>query len=125
MKIGMFELIMIFVVALIVLGPDKLPVYAKKLGQSLSAFKNYSGQFAQEMNASLVEPIKEVSEPLQKVAKEISDPLNEVKQTISNIGKPAKQSSKSDSDKVVTKETIVEVSKEVENIKQEQEEEKI
>ena len=30
MRIGMSELVVILVVALFVLGPDKLPVYAKK-----------------------------------------------------------------------------------------------
>lgn len=37
--IGMPELVVILVVALIVLGPDKLPELAKSLGKGLSAFK--------------------------------------------------------------------------------------
>ncbi|MEF9958452.1 MAG: Sec-independent protein translocase protein TatB [Niameybacter sp.] len=88
MKIGFFELIIIFIVALIVLGPEKLPLYAKKLGQALSTFKDYSGKFVEEMNTSIAEPLKEVSEPLQKIAKEVSEPLTEVKATINQIGKP-------------------------------------
>lgn len=88
MKIGFIELAVIFIVALIVLGPDKLPVYAKKLGKSVKDFKNYSGNFAKEINESLVEPLSEVSEPLKKVVKDIEDPLKEVKQTIDGIGKP-------------------------------------
>ena len=30
MKIGMQELVIVFIVALIVIGPDKLPEYARK-----------------------------------------------------------------------------------------------
>lgn len=37
--IGMPELIVIFVVALVVLGPDKLPEIARSLGKGLSALK--------------------------------------------------------------------------------------
>ena len=32
MKIGIAEIIVICVIALVVLGPEKLPIYAKKLG---------------------------------------------------------------------------------------------
>lgn len=40
MRIGMSELIVILIVALFVLGPDKLPVYAKKMGEALAQFRN-------------------------------------------------------------------------------------
>ena len=39
MRIGMSELVVILVVALFVLGPDKLPVYAKKMGEALAQFR--------------------------------------------------------------------------------------
>ena len=35
MRIGMSELVVILVVALFVLGPDKLPVYAKNIQMKL------------------------------------------------------------------------------------------
>lgn len=38
MKIGFTEIIVIFIVALIVIGPDKLPYYARKLGAGLREF---------------------------------------------------------------------------------------
>mgnify|MGYP002627565204 CR=1 FL=1 len=39
MKIGAMELIVIFIVALLIIGPDKLPSYAKKLGNAMKEFK--------------------------------------------------------------------------------------
>lgn len=39
MKIGFQELLIVFIVALVVVGPDKLPYYAKKFGQAMAQFK--------------------------------------------------------------------------------------
>jgi TatA/E family protein of Tat protein translocase len=35
MKIGAMELVVIFIVALLVIGPDKLPQYARKFGAAM------------------------------------------------------------------------------------------
>ena len=43
--IGMPELIVIFVIALIVIGPHKLPELAKSLGKGLAEFKKASEDF--------------------------------------------------------------------------------
>ena len=43
--IGMPELIIIFVIALIVIGPQKLPELAKSLGKGLAEFKKASEDF--------------------------------------------------------------------------------
>lgn len=53
--IGMPELIVILVVALIVLGPDKLPEIAKSLGKGLSAFK----KAADEIKGDIMEAAEE------------------------------------------------------------------
>ena len=39
MKIGMMELLVVAVVALIVIGPEKFPTYAKKFGQVLKEIR--------------------------------------------------------------------------------------
>ena len=54
MKIGITELIVIFVVALLVIGPDKLPAYAQKLGQAMAQFRKYSAEATEEIKASVV-----------------------------------------------------------------------
>jgi sec-independent protein translocase protein TatA len=43
--IGMPELIIIFIIALIVIGPHKLPELAKSLGKGLAEFKKASEDF--------------------------------------------------------------------------------
>ena len=42
MKIGFWELIVIVIVAFVFIGPDQLPVYAKKIGKMLRELKKYT-----------------------------------------------------------------------------------
>jgi sec-independent protein translocase protein TatA len=49
--IGMPELIIIMVIALIVIGPQKLPELAKSLGKGLAEFKKATDDFKQNMDA--------------------------------------------------------------------------
>ena len=47
--IGMQELLLILVIALIVLGPKKLPDVAKALGKALNEFKRATSDFKESM----------------------------------------------------------------------------
>lgn len=49
--IGMPELIIIMVIALIVIGPQKLPDLAKSLGKGLAEFKKAADDFKQGIEA--------------------------------------------------------------------------
>ena len=53
-SIGMPELIIIFVIALIIFGPRKLPELGRSLGKSLSEFKRASN----ELRSTLEEEIR-------------------------------------------------------------------
>ena len=53
-SIGMPELIIIFVIALIIFGPRKLPELGRSLGKSLSEFKRASN----ELKSTLEEEIR-------------------------------------------------------------------
>ena len=53
-SIGMPELIIIFVVALIIFGPRKLPELGRSLGKSLSEFKRASN----ELRSTLEEEVR-------------------------------------------------------------------
>jgi len=62
-SIGMPELIIIFVIALIIFGPRKLPELGKSLGKSISEFKRASN----ELRSTLEEEIR-IDEQRQKPA---------------------------------------------------------
>lgn len=60
--IGMPELIIILVIALVVIGPKKLPDLAKALGKGLSEFKKATSEIKEGLN--LDEDLKEAREGL-------------------------------------------------------------
>ncbi len=62
-SIGMPELIVIFVIALIIFGPRKLPELGKSLGRSISEFKRASN----ELRNTLEEEIR-IDDQRQKTA---------------------------------------------------------
>jgi sec-independent protein translocase protein TatA len=63
-SIGMPELIIIFVIALIIFGPRKLPELGRSLGRSLSEFKRASN----ELRSTLEEEIR-IEEQREAAAK--------------------------------------------------------
>ena len=64
-SIGMPELIIIFVIALIIFGPRKLPELGKSLGKSIAEFKKASN----ELRNTLEEEIR-IEEQKEAVAKQ-------------------------------------------------------
>ena len=49
-KIGTGELILILAIALIVVGPRKLPELGKTLGKSISEFKKFSNEIKEDIS---------------------------------------------------------------------------
>lgn len=97
MQIGMTELILVFIVALFALGPDRLPGYAKKLGEAVSQFRKYSEEATREIKESVVEPLEEAQAPLREAVKPLEDldrtvrgDVKDLKDSFSSIGKPKK-----------------------------------
>ena len=102
MKIGFTELLLVFVVALLVLGPDKLPAFAKKLGAGLQAFRKASGELTKEIKEGVIdplekaqEPIREAMKPLDDLDREVNANMKDVTKSFENLGKakpsPAKR----------------------------------
>ena len=102
MKIGFTELLLVFVVALLVLGPDKLPSFAKKLGAGLRAFRKASGEITKEIQESVIDPLESAQEPLREAMgplddldREVNANLTDVTKSLNNLGKakpkPAKK----------------------------------
>ncbi|MBR2810246.1 MAG: twin-arginine translocase TatA/TatE family subunit [Solobacterium sp.] len=97
MKIGTMELIMVLFVALIVIGPDRLPEYARKLGIALKEFRKVSSEMTKDLRESVVEPLqeaqkplKEAMEPLEQLNKDVQGDLKQVEDDFKNIGKEKK-----------------------------------
>jgi Tat protein translocase TatB subunit len=61
--IGMPELLVILIVALLVLGPKRLPEMARSLGRGLAEFRRASSELRNTLYAPLEEPPKEESKP--------------------------------------------------------------
>ena len=103
MKIGTLELIVIAIVALLVIGPNKLPEYAKKLGVAMREFKKATNSLSKEIKENIVEPLDEVQKPLKdavapltEMEKEIKGSIKEVTDSVNGIGKPQKEAPKSE-----------------------------
>jgi TatA/E family protein of Tat protein translocase len=75
-SIGPAELILIFVVALLIFGPKKLPEIGRSVGKAIREFKKTSeeikGRIEEEIEAS---EVKDVARTLETEAKEIKDNL--------------------------------------------------
>ena len=69
--IGMPEMVLILAIALIVIGPKKLPDLAKSLGRAFAEFKRATSELKETL--------------------EIDDQLKEVKSTFNHVGKEVKE----------------------------------
>ena len=97
MKIGFAELLVIIIVAMVFIGPDKLPVYARKLGKMLNQLKEYTGEATKEVQENIVEPLEEIQKPLKEavaplneIKKDLDDSVSSVTKSFTGIGKTSK-----------------------------------
>ncbi len=70
--IGMPELIIIFVIALIVIGPQKLPDLARSLGKGLAEFKRATEDFKQNIEEEAKALDEKDKAPQEAAAKEVA-----------------------------------------------------
>src|SRR5438309_8274574 len=67
-SIGMPELIIIFVIALIIFGPRKLPELGRSLGKSLAEFKRASNELRSTLEEEIrIEEHQQKTEPAKTV----------------------------------------------------------
>jgi len=71
--IGMPEMILILAVALIVIGPKKLPDLAKSLGRAMGEFKKATSDFKETM--AVDSEIKEVKETIDEIGDDLKDSM--------------------------------------------------
>ena len=94
MRIGFTELLVILAVALVVLGPDKLPLYMKKFGQAVREFKKYSSELTEDLKENVIapldeaqKPLREAMAPLEDLEKDLKASAKDLESSIRDIGK--------------------------------------
>jgi sec-independent protein translocase protein TatB len=90
MKIGLWELIVVFVVALLVIGPDKLPRYAQMLGKALREFRNATQDMTKELQENVVEPLEKAQEPLREAMEPLEEMDREIRSSVSDVDRSFK-----------------------------------
>lgn len=99
MNLGMPEMIFIFLLALVVVGPRKLPELGRQLGKFLAEFKRASNDFknqleAEMLNIELEERTKKnqegatvlpPEEPWERLMKPLSETVSRTKQELVSI----------------------------------------
>jgi len=99
--IGMPEMIVILALALIIIGPKKLPDIAKALGRAFNEFKNATNDFKESMGID--NELRGVKNAFDEMNREIKETID-VKPTLQNDepGSPDIENMNSDSPKNTT-----------------------
>jgi Tat protein translocase TatB subunit len=90
--IGFPELIVIMVIALVVIGPNKLPDLAKALGKGMAEFRKATQEMKE--NLALDEGIQEIQKATQEIKenlaldKQLQEVKNELVDSISGLDRP-------------------------------------
>ena len=79
MQLGFPEIIMIFIIALLVFGPKKLPELGKSLGKGLREFKKATDELKSNWDEQLKEVEKSVNEVKDTVHSATRDIENKIK----------------------------------------------
>ena len=69
--IGMPEMILILVIALIILGPKRLPEIAKSLGRGISEFKRATQEFKENLDVD--NDLKEARDTIREVKEDLEE----------------------------------------------------
>jgi sec-independent protein translocase protein TatB len=71
------EIVFLLLLALIVLGPEKLPEAVRKFGKAYAEFKKMSTGFQSELKTALDEPMKEMRETAEAFKKAVNFDLED------------------------------------------------
>lgn len=85
MKIGLAELLVVFIAALVLIGPDKLPGFAKKLGAAVREFKKATSDVTKEVRENIIDPLEEAQKPLREAAEPLEEADREVRSGIRDL----------------------------------------
>ncbi len=90
------EVVLLLLVALIVLGPEKLPDAVRRFGRTYGELKRMSQGFQAELRDALDEPARELRSTVQGMKDVVQGPVEEVRSTTRDVrnlatGKPTNQ----------------------------------
>jgi TatA/E family protein of Tat protein translocase len=88
--VSFFELLVIFLVVLVLFGPDKLPEFASKLGKLSGDLKKTTDSLRREFYNSVYKPADEGKQQLGSVARELRSLRNDVTQDLRSADPTAK-----------------------------------
>ena len=100
--LGMPEILLLMAIALMVIGPKKLPDLAKTLGRAMGEFKKAAQDFKRSID--MEETVKQFEEPTKTVREtisEITDPLGKKKNSDSKKETQADPNMTSDKDQSI------------------------
>jgi Tat protein translocase TatB subunit len=93
-NIGGLEVLFVMIVALIVLGPTKLPEAARQVGRFVSEIRRISSGFQKEFREAVQDPIIEAEArargSVASAKSAVHEPFSEVKKTFDAPVEPAK-----------------------------------
>ena len=107
--LGMPELILIFVVALLLFGPRKMPQIGRSIGRAMGEFRRASNEFKRTIEDEVAsDEIRDVEQDLKGISdigKELRDLKNTIQNPIQSTVKKALESADGESETPAAKET--------------------
>ena len=93
MNIGGTELLIIFAVMFVVLGPERTMLYARKIGKWLKIMKVYLSSMTEDLRETVVEPLQQMQEPLKEITKPFEELTHDLTKTVDSVSKPLEEAS--------------------------------
>ncbi|MFM9036640.1 MAG: Sec-independent protein translocase protein TatB [Actinomycetota bacterium] len=81
------EIVVILLLALVVLGPEKLPEAIRRFGRVYGELKRMSTGFQSELKSAFDEPMREIRETTQLAKDAVMKPVNEARATFDEAAK--------------------------------------
>ena len=97
--IGMQELILIFIVALLVFGPKRLPELGRTIGKGMAEIKKAMYGVKEQMDSELHDIKEPLSSALGGVKEEIDSELRDIKDPLSHLDVTGKTEKEADTAK--------------------------
>jgi len=98
--IGMPELIVIFIVALLVLGPKKLPELGRALGKGMNELKKALQDVKDTVGPEFTEAASDIRDTVKDVKQQIASEVRDASQTIGSTMQEVKEQMDTESQEI-------------------------